>query len=104
MCHESISFDWYLKEASDDISFVAKNSFLYYVLEKGVLEAELRGGLYFWKIQIQTFMVQKILKKNMRVCKDVTHMCVKIHDEIPWVATCTKKTNPWSGRMNSIMC
>ena len=37
----------------------------------------------FFKISNSNFIVQKILKKNMSACKDVTHMCVKIHDEIP---------------------
>ena len=29
------------------------------------------------------FYISKNSEKNMRVCKDVTDMCVKIHDEIP---------------------
>ena len=37
----------------------------------------------FLKNSNSNFYVLKNSEKNMRICKDVTHMCVKIHDEIP---------------------
>ena len=54
------------------------------------------GGRALWsplflKNSNSNFYGSKNSEKNMRVCKDVTHMCVKIHDEIPWVATLTKR-------------
>ena len=82
----------------------------YYITKKaddyewGVLELGLHGGRFFEKNEIQISRLQKNLKKYMQVCKDVMYVCVKIHDEIPWIAACAKKTNSWPGRMNSSMC
>ena len=58
----------------------------------------------FEKFTFKFFCFKKFWKKNMWVCKDVSQICVKFHDEIRRNATNTKKKNSWPEKMNSIIC
>ena len=74
----------------DEISNLNLEASLEPELQKGfVRNGERRfGGRAPWrplflKNSNSNFYGSKNSEKNIRVCKDVTHMCVKIHDEIP---------------------